>query len=279
MEQEQLRKVIEAVILAVGEPITVNRLLELFDEDERPEAKELREVLNSMQEDYAERGIELKELASGYCFQSRQDYSKWIARLWEERAPRYSRALLETLAIIAYRQPVTRAEIEDIRGVAVSSSIMKTLLERDWIKILGHRDVPGKPGIYGSTKDFLDYFGLKSLDQLPTLEEIKDLEQLVQKMDNQMEFEGIAAAEQTEIVAETETGEPGDVTEEIIAQSSEEVLDEDDDDDIDLDAVFEQVKEISASSLDYQAEVQAQIQELENPTEAENAEAVVTTED
>jgi segregation and condensation protein B len=180
---QQVRNIVEAALFAAGEPLSVDRLLALFEEDERPEKKLMQEVLQGLQQECEGRGIELKEVSSGFRFQARSDVSRWISRLWEERAPRYSRALLETLALVAYRQPITRAEIEDIRGVVVSSSIMKTLLERGWVRIVGHRDVPGKPAMYASTKEFLDYFNLKSLDDLPTLAELRDIDKINAELD------------------------------------------------------------------------------------------------
>lgn len=177
-EISQLTRIIEAALFAAEKPLSVDRLLELFDENERPEKAAIKKILEMLKQDYVERGIELKELGTGYQFQVRPDLAKWIQRLWEERAPRYSRALLETLALIAYRQPITRSEIEDIRGVAVNSHITKTLLEREWIRVVGYRDVPGKPALMATTKEFLDYFGLSSLDQLPPLSELQDLDKL-----------------------------------------------------------------------------------------------------
>jgi len=151
----------------------------LFElDEERPTRDEVRQALHEMAEEFENRAYELNEVASGYRLQVRQDYSTWVGRLWEEKPARYTRALLETMALIAYRQPITRGEIEEVRGVSVSSNIIKTLLERDWIKVLGHKDVPGKPSLYGTTKEFLDYFNLKSLDQLPTLAEIRDLDSI-----------------------------------------------------------------------------------------------------
>jgi len=147
-------------------------------ENERPTKDEIRQVLKLLQDDYQGRGIELKEVASGYRMQVRQDYAAWVGRLWEEKPARYSRALLETLVLIAYRQPITRGEIEEIRGVSVSTQIAKTLLDREWIRVLGHKDVPGKPAMYGTTKEFLDYFNLKNLDDLPPLSDIKDLDKM-----------------------------------------------------------------------------------------------------
>jgi len=173
-----LKQILEAALLAAGGPLGMDRLLELFTDEERPEPKRIREVLDELAGDYQGHGIELKEVASGWRIQVRKDYVGWVARLYQEKPARYSRALLETLAIIAYRQPVTRGEIEDIRGVGVSTQIVKTLLEREWVRVVGHRDVPGKPALYATTRPFLDYFGLKSLDELPTLQELKDLDEI-----------------------------------------------------------------------------------------------------
>ena len=165
-------------MLAAGKPLSVAQLAELFEEHERPDNAAIREALKDIAERCDGRGFELVEVASGFRFQVRQALSQWVARLWHERPAKYSRALLETLALIAYRQPITRGEIEEIRGVAVSSNIIKTLHEREWIRVVGHRDVPGRPAMYATTRQFLDYFNLKSLDQLPALAEIRDLETL-----------------------------------------------------------------------------------------------------
>jgi segregation and condensation protein B len=173
-----LVQIIEGALLAAGRALTVAQLGELFEETERPSAVEIREALAVVGERCEDRGFELCEVASGFRFQVRQSLSPWVARLWQERPQKYSRALLETLALIAYRQPITRGEIEEIRGVAVSSNIIKTLHERDWIRVVGHRDVPGRPAMYATTRQFLDYFNLKNLDQLPALAEIRDLETL-----------------------------------------------------------------------------------------------------
>jgi segregation and condensation protein B len=173
-----LVQIIEGALLAAGRALTVAQLGELFEEAERPSAVEIREALAVVSERCEDRGFELCEVASGFRFQVRQSLSPWVARLWQERPQKYSRALLETLALIAYRQPITRGEIEEIRGVAVSSNIIKTLHERDWIRVVGHRDVPGRPAMYATTRQFLDYFNLKNLDQLPALAEIRDLETL-----------------------------------------------------------------------------------------------------
>ena len=176
MEKLPLKEIIEAAILAADGPVSVQQLREIF-EGESVSQMELKQVLAEIEKSCEGRGFELKKVASGYRFQVKVDYSDWVSRLWKEKTPRYSRALLETLALIAYRQPITRGDIEDVRGVSVSSNIIRTLIERDWIKIIGHREVPGRPALYATTKAFLDYFNLERLDQLPTLKEIKGLAQ------------------------------------------------------------------------------------------------------
>lgn len=179
MDIAKLKNILEAVLLAADRTLTVIHLEALFElDEERPTRDEIRQALHEMADDYASRGYELKRVASGFRLQVKQEYATWVSRLWEEKPARYTRALLETMALIAYRQPITRGEIEEVRGVSVSSNIVKTLLERDWIKVLGHKDVPGKPSLYGTTKEFLDYFNLNSLDQLPTLAEIKELDSI-----------------------------------------------------------------------------------------------------
>ncbi|MFV0478103.1 MAG: SMC-Scp complex subunit ScpB [Parahaliea sp.] len=178
MSEINLLKIIEGALMAAGKPLSVARMAELFDESERPDNEQIRTALVQIGERCDERGFELREVASGFRFQVRQELSPWVARLWHERPQKYSRALLETLALIAYRQPITRGEIEEIRGVAVSSNIIKTLHEREWVRVVGHRDVPGRPAMYATTRQFLDYFNLKNLDQLPALAEIRDLETL-----------------------------------------------------------------------------------------------------
>jgi segregation and condensation protein B len=178
MSDTGLTQIIEGALLAAGRPLTVAQLANLFEEQERPENTAIREALEEVSARCEDRGFELQEVSSGFRFQVRQSLSPWVARLWHERPQRYSRALLETLALIAYRQPITRGEIEEIRGVAVSSNIIKTLHEREWIRVVGHRDVPGRPAMYATTRQFLDYFNLKNLDQLPALAEIRDLDTL-----------------------------------------------------------------------------------------------------
>lgn len=178
MDPQTLKKIVEAALLAAGKPLSLERMITLFPEEQQPDRNEVIAALDALALDCQARGIELRELASGFRFQVKQDMAPWVARLWEERAPRYSRALLETMALIAYRQPITRAEIEDIRGVAVSTHIVKTLLDRDWVRIVGHRDVPGRPALYGTTREFLDYFNLKSLEDMPTLSELRNIDDI-----------------------------------------------------------------------------------------------------
>ena len=182
MEPDKIKQIVEAAIFAADGPLDRDALLLLFDEQERPEKADLSRSLEQISEDYAERGIELKEVASGFRFQVRKDLGPWVSRLWQEKPPRYSRAILETLALVAYRQPITRGEIEEIRGVSVSSHIIKSLLERSWVRVVGHRDVPGRPAMFATTRQFLDYFDLKSLEDLPPLSEIKDLDKLNEEL-------------------------------------------------------------------------------------------------
>ncbi|NND39423.1 MAG: SMC-Scp complex subunit ScpB [Pseudomonadales bacterium] len=172
---ELLTRIVEGALMAADQPLAKRALKDLFDDLERPDDALFDQALAQLEADCESRGYELVRVASGYRFQVRQELGQWVSKLWKERAPRYTRALLETLALVAYRQPITRGEIEEIRGVAVSTQIIRTLLERDWVKVVGHRDVPGRPAIYATTKQFLDYFNLKSLDQLPPLAEIREL--------------------------------------------------------------------------------------------------------
>jgi segregation and condensation protein B len=183
MQIEQLKPIIEAALLASSQPMTVHQLGDLFSETDEVSPELIARALEALAGDCEGRGVELKEVASGFRYQVRQDMHAWISRMWTEKPSRYSRALLETLALIAYRQPITRPEIEQIRGVVVSSNIIKTMEEREWIRVVGYRDVPGKPALFGTTRAFLDYFNLKSLDQLPPLSEIRDME------DPQLRFE------------------------------------------------------------------------------------------
>lgn len=179
----QLTNIVEAALLAAGTPLKIEQLMELFDEGGRPKKQDMLQALGTLKDEYQNRGIELVEVASGWRIQVGADMSPWVSRLWEEKPTRYSRALLETLALIAYRQPITRGEIEDVRGVSVSTNIIKTLLERDWVRVVGHRDVPGRPAMYATTRTFLDYFNLKGLDELPSLAELRDLDTISGELD------------------------------------------------------------------------------------------------
>lgn len=178
-----LKTIIEGALLAAGESLTLQRIEELFEEHNRPERDAIVAALSELEADCQERGYELRETASGYRFQVRQELARWVARLWEEKPKKYTRALLETLALIAYRQPITRGDIEQVRGVAVSSDLIRTLMEREWVRVVGHRDVPGRPALYATTRQFLDYFNLKSLDELPPLGELRDLDEFNAALD------------------------------------------------------------------------------------------------
>lgn len=180
------KAILEAAIFASSEPLSLNNLMQLFDEKEMLSANELKAIIAEIEQDYAERGVELKQVASGYRFQARENFAPWLSRLWQQKLPRYSRAVLETLVLIAYRQPITRAEIEEVRGVVVSSDIIKKLMDREWIKIVGQKDVPGKPALFGTTKEFLDYFNLKSLSDLPELSAVVDLEKVEAQLKEQL---------------------------------------------------------------------------------------------
>ncbi len=258
LSPEQLQRIVEGALLAAGKPLTVEDIGNLFDDNNRPSNDTLREILSVIAEQCAGRGFELREVASGFRFQVVQDVAPWIARLWEEKPQRYSRALLETLALIAYRQPITRGDIEDIRGVAVASNIIKTLLERDWVRVVGHKDVPGRPALYATTRKFLDYFNLKNLDDLPTLAEIRDLDSL----NTELALEGV----DTVNVAEQSEGEA--VAAELAAINE-------------AAGVAEVVTEVAAETLADSAEVDnaeavrnnaiAQNDETANPVDADQA--------
>jgi segregation and condensation protein B len=213
MDYQKVKNIVEGALLAAAKPLSLNQLDDLFDladravQQERPSREQIRQALKDLEEDYQNRGIELKQVGSGFRVQVRQDYEAWIGKLWQEKPPRYSRALLETLAIIAYRQPITRGEIEEIRGVAVSTNITKTLQEREWVKVVGHRDVPGKPAMFGTTKEFLDYFNLKSLDELPTLAELKNIDSFHPELDLEGDGDKKLPGEETEPGEERAVGE------------------------------------------------------------------------
>lgn len=179
---QQFANVLEALLLAVAKPLSIERIAELFDDDARPNTRQIKAGLEQLSLDIQGRSYQLSEVASGFRLQVRTEYSPWVGRLWEERPQRYSRAMLETLALIAYRQPITRGEIEDVRGVAINTQIIKTLLEREWIRVVGYKDVPGKPAMLATTKTFLDYFNLRGLDELPNLSELQDLQPVADEL-------------------------------------------------------------------------------------------------
>ncbi len=218
-KKPELSLILEAAILASGKPLSIDHLANLFPEEERPDGNEIREALVAISEACENRGFELKQVASGFRFQVRQALAPWIGKLWEEKPPRYTRALLETLALIAYRQPITRGEIEEVRGVSVSSNIIRTLQEREWVRVVGHRDVPGRPAMFATTRQFLDYFNLVNLSELPPLSEIRDLEAAARKLQDQ------ALAEDTEIPSETLSHDEQEEAEELSARELFDELD------------------------------------------------------
>jgi len=230
----QLKPIVEGALMAAGEAMKIARIQSLFEEYELPGSKILTETLQQIQKDCEGRGFELVEVASGWRFQVREDFAIWVNRLWEEKPQKYSRALLETLALIAYRQPITRGDIEEVRGVAVSTHIMKTLSEREWIKVIGHRDVPGRPALYATTRQFLDYFNIKSLEDLPTLDELKDIESLNASLELDEKIEAkilgtevdAEATDEAEVTDETEASEiESDDAEPFVEPDEEEVED------------------------------------------------------
>lgn len=194
MDVALVKKIIVSVLLSASEPLNLERLSLVFEEETRPELSELKMVLAELCAESVADIIDIKEVASGFRAQIKADYAQYIIKLWEEKPARYTRAFLETLVLIAYRQPVTRAEIEEIRGVAVNGSIIKTLFEREWIRVVGHKELPGRPELLATTKKFLDYFNLKSLDELPTLNEIHNLDKAVENLEQVLEIEGVAVA-------------------------------------------------------------------------------------
>jgi segregation and condensation protein B len=223
LELQRIKQIVEAALLCADEPLTIDLLERLFADGECDKAA-LKTVIEQIEQDCAERGVELKRVASGYRFQVRQELAPWMSRMWEDRPPRYSRAVLETLALIAYKQPVTRGDIEQVRGVAVSSNMIRALLERDWIRVVGYREVPGRPAMYGTTKAFLDYFNLKSLDELPTLPEIRALIEPIEAElagagpeyieGPRVEFPSDNAAAEEALIVEEESDDSGDFAEE-----------------------------------------------------------------
>jgi len=219
MDQTEIKYFVEAALFAAGRPLSVDQLQGLFDGRSAPEKSRLRDAIGELQSEYEPRGIEIVEVASGFRIQVRAGMVERLQRLWEERAPRYSRALFETLALVAYRQPITRGEIEEVRGVSVSPNIIRTLLEREWVRVVGHRDVPGRPAMFGTTRQFLDYFGLKKLDDLPPLADLADWESLRVQLN-------LPAVEETE---EEQPLESAEVAELPVLQSALAAVESDDD--------------------------------------------------
>ncbi len=253
----KVKMIVEGLLLAAGRPLTLDNIIQVFSKDEQPDRKELIAVMESIAEECDGRGFELKEVASGYRFQVKQELSEWVAKLWEERPPRYTRALLETLALVAYRQPITRGDIEEIRGVGVSSNIIRTLLDREWIRVVGHRDVPGRPAMFATTKQFLDYFNLKSLQDLPPLSEIRDLAEDEPEFDLEDDLAGqrilelpeelvdensieLSEPEKAELIAEEEAvalaAKPLDEILELPPELQYPVVEEEDEEDLEPDA-------------------------------------------
>lgn len=223
-ETDKLQRIVEGALMAAGRPLKVQDLIALFETadggDDTPTKEQVLTAIEDIQTECSGRGFELKQIASGYRFQVVQEVAPWVSRLWDEKPQKYSRALLETLSLIAYRQPITRGDIEDIRGVAVSSHIIKTLTEREWIRVVGHKDVPGRPSLFATTRQFLDYFNLKNLDELPTLAEIRDLD----SMNEELALEG-ADTQDPETIDQQD-----DDAEEVAAESSESSMDDTDTD-------------------------------------------------
>ena len=270
IDTDLLQRIIEGALMAAAKPMNVQQLAELFDEEERPATDVIRTTLEDIQQDCAGRGFELQQIASGYRFQVVQEVSPWVGKMWEEKPQKYSRALLETLALIAYRQPITRGDIEEIRGVAVSSNIVKTLTERDWIRVVGHKDVPGRPAMYATTKRFLDYFNLKSLDELPTLAEIRDLDSMNEELELAAQMEEAVSEEANKAEAgvdEVEASEEGaleEVAEESqqdTAENVSEVIEEDMAEDLDADVVEVEVSEDEAVELQPETSAEESIED------------------
>jgi len=233
MNSIELKNIIEGFIFSSDKALSFDQILKLFPETELPEKEDVAQALQELEADYQYRGIELKKVSSGYRFQVKEEFAPWVSRLWDEKPAKYTRALLETLAIIVYRQPITRGEIEEIRGVAVSSHIIKTLLEREWIRVIGQRDVPGRPSLFGSTKQFLDYFNLESLEDLPPLSEIRDLDEIAEDLDPEQNAALIEAIKEIQEKSklenfDEEASEVAEVSESSheLEESSEDLLEE-----------------------------------------------------
>lgn len=268
-EKPELSLILEAAIMASSRPLNIEQLAALFPEEERPDGNEIREALVKVSEACEGRAFELKQVASGFRFQVRQQMAPWIGGLWDEKPQRYTRALLETLALIAYRQPITRGEIEDIRGVSVSSNIIRTLQEREWVRVVGHRDVPGRPAMFATTRQFLDYFNLQNLNELPPLSEIRDLEEIAKSLEIPPEIaEALAEAGGT-------LEQPEMADQEVIQErSAQELFDELDAMEAELPTGFNDlIKKQKVPALELEEE------KAQNAEAAENESAVPSIED
>jgi len=246
MDRDEIKRIIEIGIFASTDPISITRLKNFFPDNDELTKQEIKAIIAEIAADYADRGIELKEVASGFRFQIRQQYADYVRQLWQEKPPRYTRATLETLALIAYRQPITRGEIEDIRGVSVSSQTVRALIDRDWVRVVGHRDVPGHPSLLATTKEFLDYFNLKSLEELPTLQELQNIDELAARLNIQL-------PEPVNSEEKVESGNDGD-------ESNEEAVNEADEVSVEevVNEVEELVEEVSEENL---VETEEQVEE------------------
>jgi segregation and condensation protein B len=277
MSQEKVKNIIEAALMVSTKPLSIASILSLFESEQtlQLERNDIRAALEELQQDYLERGIELAEIASGFRVQARDEFAPWVNHLFDERPPRYSRALLETLAIIAYRQPITRGEIEEIRGVSVSGTIIKTLFEREWIKGVGHRDVPGKPELLVSTKAFLDYFNLKKLSDLPALADIKDFDSINPDLFEALEGEAKSAAEKAkDDIKNVDTEDDGSINSEpeAIEESAEEIPDEvatEDDEDLVVESISNGLEN------DEEYEVAATSEEVNDDEDSEEGAKVI----
>ena len=272
---EQLKQILEAALMAAGTPLTIDKMLTLFVEDKEPPTRDaVKAAIKLIEEGSEGRGIELKKVSSGYRFQAKKDFAPWVSRLWEEKPARYSRALLETLVLMAYKQPITRGEVEHVRGVAVSTNIIKTLLERDWVKVVGHRDVPGRPALYATTRSFLDYFNLKSLEELPTLAEIRDLEKI--KVEFNLQDPEVAEQDASEGDESVENAEDVESTAGVDAIESAEV-EAAEVDGTEIEAV--EVEDAEVESAEVTSTVAEDIDESDSDNEASNIEATESSEE
>lgn len=264
IESAQLQQIVEGAILASNQPLTLKKMAGLFETESGESTvtnDELRAALTAIAENCSGRGFELKEVGSGWRFQVSQDVAPWVNRLWDEKPQKYSRALLETLALVAYRQPITRGDIEEIRGVAVSSHIIRTLVEREWVKVVGHRDVPGRPSLFATTRKFLDYFNLKSLDELPTLGELRDLEALAASLEPELALEGGSpnskgaeegSADDSDIPSDDQDGASVEELDESSASEHDEELGEElDEESLDINALDDLGDQVLSAECDY----------------------------